>query len=398
MLDLNTVREQDLIVEPTHFTERLKPYAKTNDWFNWKGYMACNTFECEGKEYAAIRSGTGVFDICPMSKYDITGPDAMEYLNRIMTRDIAKLNVDRVTYVIWCDDNGYIQDDGTLFRLSENHYRLCSYEHAMDWLMNCAEGFDVEIKDTTRDIAALAVQGPTSFGVLEAMGLEGLENLKPFGIMRVPFKSGEIMISRTGFTGDLGYELWTTPDLAGDMFDELFEAGRLRALKPMGAIALDLARIEAGFVQAGVDFLTSEHVIRTGRQRTPLELDMEWLVDFNKPLFNGRKALLKQKEEGPRYRFVKLDVEGNKPAHNSFIFNKGKQVGTVTSAAWCPTAKTNVAFAMLEWPYGRDTDNLEAEIYFQRELGWTKVMAKCKPMKGPAFDPARKRATPPSRI
>ncbi len=165
-------------------------------------------------------------------------------------------------------------------------------------------------------------------------------------------------------------------------------------ITPMGSHALRVARIEAGFVQAGIDFVAAEHVIRNGRSRSPLELGLGWLVDFNKPVFNGRKALLKEKAEGSRYRFVKLDVEGNKPAEHSFIYYKRKVVGTVTSAAWCPTAKTNVAFASLELPLGSNNDDLFAEIYYMRELHWTRVMTKCRVITTPVFDPLRRSATP----
>jgi aminomethyltransferase len=257
-------------------------------------------------------------------------------------------------------------------------------------------GFDVTVVNETRDVAALAVQGPTSCATLLAMGLPDVSQLKPFGLLHLDFQGEELLVSRTGFTGDLGYELWISPDKAEALWDALFAAGRDYMIKPFGMEALELARIEAGFLQAGVDFVPAEEVVRRGRSRSPYELGLDWLVDTDKPLFNGRQALLREREKGSRYRFAYLDVDGNKPATNSFILHSGKQVGTVTSAAWCPTAKSNLAFAQLDAPYGEIGQELVAEIYYQRELHWTKVMAPCRVIEAPPFNPARRRATPPA--
>jgi aminomethyltransferase len=228
------------------------------------------------------------------------------------------------------------------------------------------------------------------------MGLAGIEQLKPFELRIYPFRDGELTVSRTGFTGDLGYEVWTTPALAVPLWDALFEAGRPYLIRPIGSSALNLARIEAGFIQAGADFVPAEQVVRHGRGRSPFELGLDWLVDFDKGQFTGRRALLEERRNGSRYRFVRLDIEGNKPAANSFVFAPGKRrvVGTVTSAAWCPTAKTNVALASLEMPWGRPGEELWAEIYYMRELRWTRVMARARVLEAPVFDPPRRRQTP----
>jgi len=299
-----------------------------------------------------------------------------------------------VGYTVWCDDEGQVLDDGTIFHLGPNDYRICAYARAIDWLLWSAEGFDVCVEEETQNVAALAVQGPTSCAALMAMGLSGLDALKPFGIEYFDFEGEQLMVSRTGFTGDLGYELWIAPEKAEDLWDRLFAAGAPHIIKPFGMEALEMARIETGFIQAGVDFIPAEETIRQGRSRSPFELGLDWLVDLNKPVFNGRKALLDEKSRGSRYRFAILDVAGNKPANNSFILKNGKQVGVVTSAAWCPTAKTNVALAQLEMPHGAIGEELVAEIYYQRELHWTKVNAPCKVLESPVFDPPRRRQTP----
>lgn len=390
---------RETMLYKTPFHSRSSALNKLNSWENWKGYMVAHEYDDYELEYFSIRSQTGVMDLTPMSKYRITGPDSEAYLNRLVTRDISKIKVGRVAYTVWCNEDGMVMDDGTIFHLAENDYRLCSYTHCIDWLRWSAEGFDVQIEDETKVVAALSVQGPTSCSCLKAMGLTDIENLKSFGIMSFPFEGGELVVSRTGFTGDLGYELWIDPSLAEVLWDKLFEAGKDFLIRPFGLYALNMARIEAGFIQAAVDFVPAEDVVRVGRARSPFELGLDWLVDFKKPFFNGRKALMKEKQNGSRYRFVMLDVEGNKPANNSFILNKkGKQIGTVTSAGWCPSAKGNVAFAQIDPKYGQVGEELIAEIFYERELTWTKVLAKSVVIDTPMYDPPRKRLTPPAQF
>ena len=386
--------ERHTMLLTTPFHSRVEAMCDVNDWGNWMGYTTPNAYFDVELEYFAIRSTTGVFDLSPMNKYRITGPDAEAYLNRMVTRDVSKIRVNRVGYAVWCNDAGEVMDDGTIFRLGKDDFRLCSYQRADEWLEWCKLGFDVTISNETEDLAALAVQGPTSCTILSLLGLEDLNQLKPFGIAYYTFNGAPLMVSRTGFTGDLGYEVWIAPEHAEALWDQLFELGRDYLIKPIGSYALDIARIETGFLQAHVDFVPAEEVVRPGRARSPLELGLEWLVDFKKPLFNGRSALLREKAKGSRYRFALLDVEGNKPAHHSFILKGDQQVGTVTSAAWCPTAKSNLAYAQIEMPHGAVGDELVAEIYYQRELHWTRLLAPCKVIDAPLFNPKRRRQTP----
>jgi len=391
-------KSDDTMMLTTPFHSRVAAACELNCWGNWMGYTTPNAYVDVELEYFAVRSTTGVFDLTPMNKYRITGPDAEAYLNRLVTRDVSKIRVGRVGYTVWCDDAGQVMDDGTIFHLADNDYRLCAYAHAIDWLHWSTLGFDVTVEDETGAVAALAVQGPTSCATLKAMGLDGIEQLKPFGLTEFEFEGETLLVSRTGFTGDLGYELWIAPHKAEALWDRLFEAGQPYVIKPFGTDALEMARIEAGFLQAGVDFMPAQEVVRRGRSRSPFELGLGWLVDMDKPVFNGRRALLREQAQGSRYRFAILDVDGNKPAHHSFILKDNKQVGTVTSAAWCPTAKSNVAFAQIEMPHGAVGDELVAEIYYQRELHWTRVLAPCKVIDAPVFNPARRRATPPENF
>jgi aminomethyltransferase len=389
-----TPRDDTMVME-TPFGSRVRALCQVNDWAMWAGYTTPQSYEDVELEYFAARNSTGVFDLTPMTKYRITGPDAQAYLNRLVTRDVRKIKPGRVGYTLWCDDAGMVHDDGTIFHLGEGDYRLCAQERAMDWLQCSAMGFDVSIIDETAAIAGLAVQGPTSCAILRKMGLEGLQDMKPFGLANFPFDGGDLMVSRTGYTGDLGYEVWIAPEHAEALWDALFEAGKDHMIRPMGSTALGIARVEAGFIMAGQDFVPAEQVVRYGRARSPFELGLDWLVDFSKPHFTGRRALLREKEEGSRFRFVKLDVDGNKPAENSFILNKAEEViGHVTSSAWCPTAKRNIALASLQMPWGKTEDELYAEIYYTRELHWTRLLASCSVVEGPFYDPQRRRMTP----
>lgn len=382
------------------FYSRLEALDRLNTWHEWKGYTSADAFYDADLEYFAIRNSTAVFDLTPMTKYRIKGPDALAYVDRLVTRDMQKIKPGRVAYTAWCNDQGQVIDDGTLFHLREGEYRLCSQERHLAWLKAAAIGMDVQIAEETGDMAALAVQGPTSFSVLKNMQLDGLENLKPFGLMHFDFEGSELMVSRTGFTGDLGYELWIENSRAERLWDAIFEAGELHGIAAIGTDALDLARIEAGFLTAGVDFLPAEGTVRTGRSRSPFELGLDWLVDFKKPNFNGRRALAEEQRRGSTWQLVKLDIEGNKPAHHSYIYRnlgggRRQQIGFITSACWSPVCKQNIALGTVHAPHGKPGNELLVEIYYQREMHWSRVMAKATVVDKPFWDPARRRATPP---
>ena len=209
---------------------------------------------------------------------------------------------------------------------------------------------DVTGTDVSDDIAALALQGPTSCAVLKNMGLDGIDTAKPFDIMRFPFHGDTLMVSRTGFTGDLGYELWIEPKLALELWDQLYAAGADYGIQPFGEAATNMARLEAAFIMPGMEFNEALKTVHFEHDQTPFELSLGWLVDFNKPHFSGRKALLKEKERGPRYTLTKLDIEGNKPAEGSYIYRNRrctKDIGYGTSSMWSPAAKANIALAMI---------------------------------------------------
>ena len=382
-------------VFPSPFHNGMKRLNKLREWGRWHDYLSPDQYICDSVEYFATRNACSVFDLTPMTKHRITGPDASAYLDRLLTRDVSKVRPGRVGYCVWCNDDGQVIDDGTLFHLQESDYRLCSLERQLDWLLTCAIGFDVDVAEETHDVAALAVQGPTSCAVLKKIGLAGVENLKPFGLEYFDFAGAELMVSRTGYTGDLGYELWIAPAAAEALWDRLFDVGEMHGIMPMGGDALDLVRIEAGLLLAEVDFLPADGAVRTDRTRSPFELGLDWLVDFSKPCFNGRRALLEEKKNGSRFRFVRLDIDGNKPAEHSFILDRRENViGHVTSAMWSPSAKANIAFASLYMPHGEPGEEYLAEIYYQRELKWNRVLEPCRVVTEPFFEPPRRRMTP----
>ncbi len=378
----------------TPFQQRLEALSTAKSWTNWAGYVSPATLDTVEFEYFAIRNQTTLFDISPMHKYRISGPDALEVVNRLVTRDAAKLRDGRVGYVLWCDEEGMVIDDGTLFRYSETEFRLCCQEPMYTWLLDTAWGFDSEIADESQDIAALSLQGPTSFSLLQDAGLGDVAEMKPFDWREI---EPDLWVSRTGFTGDLGYELWVPNGNALDLWDRLWASGSHWGLKAIGFEALNICRIEAGFVAAGFDFQPVHTAMRLRRGRSPLELGFAKMLDFTKGHFNGRRALLKQRQTGLRYHLRKIDIGGFKPADGALIYHKKKkEVGHVTSGVWSPTTKRNIALAEFKAPFGEGiTDDLWAEVYVNEEGQWDKRLVPVTIEDKPFFTNSRARATPP---
>lgn len=381
----------------SHFHERQAAFNLRDAWAAWNGFKFADYYYDASYEYFCIRNTCGTYDICPMQKYLIEGPDALAMLNRMVTRDVGKLAVNRVMYCCWCTDSGRMVDDGTIFRLDEDRYMLTCGSPSLSWLRKCQLGFDnVTILEYTDDLAALSLQGPTSFSVLKQMGFGQVAELKPFGIMRLPFSDGELMISRTGFTGDLGYELWVDPSLALTLWDALYSAGENFGIHPYGEVATNMARLEAGFIMPNMEFNEALKTVNFEHDQTPLELNLGWLVDFKKPHFNGRKALLEQHRTGPKRMLVKLDIEGNKPAGDALLFNNkrcSREIGHITSAMWSPAVKANIALAMVDT--AALSGEIWAEIYYQKELRHHRKMALCTVVDKPFWTPGRTRQTPP---
>lgn len=385
----------------TAFYPREKALNLRDAWSVWNGYKFADYYYDAEYEYFCIRNLCATYDICPMQKYEISGRDAETMLNRMVTRDVKKIGLNRVAYCLWCTDEGRMIDDGTLFRLSDDRFMLTCGSPCTAWLTKSAYGFDsVTVSDVTDTLAALSLQGPTSCAVLQKMGLDGIETAKPFDIRFYPFHGYTLMVSRTGFTGDLGYELWLPKTLALQLWDELYAAGEDLGIQPFGEAATNMARLEAAFIMPAMEFNEALRTVNLNHDQTPFELNLGWLVDFNKPHFSGRAALLEEKKRGPKYTLTKLDIEGNRPAEGAYIYDdkrcKGKEVGYVTSAMWSPAVKANIALAMIQ------TEHLEgelwAEIYYAKELRQYNRVARCERRSKPFWTPDRARATPPPSI
>lgn len=381
----------------SHFHERQAALNLRDAWSSWNGFKFADYYYDVDYEYFCIRNTCGTYDICPMQKYLIEGPDALAMLDRMVTRNLNKLRINRVTYVAWCNDSGRMIDDGTIFRLGEAKFLLTCGSPCLAWLRKSALGFSqVSILEHTEELAALSLQGPTSFAVLKSMGLEAAGSLKPFDIGHYPFAAGEVMISRTGFTGDLGYELWVEPNLALALWDHLYDAGANYGIQPYGEAATNMARLEAGFIMPYMEFNEALKTVNFQYDQTPLELDLGWLVDFKKPHFNGRRALLEQHKTGPKTLLTKLNIEGNKPAEEALLYsdrNCENEIGYVTSAMWSPAVKANIALAMID--VEALSGEIWTEIYYQKELRHHRKVARCTVQTKPFWGPERARATPP---
>ncbi len=382
-----------LVPGPVH--DRLAAQSRAMGWYDWAGYAAASVLDSVEFEYFALRNQASLFDISPMRKYRLKGPDVTAMLNRMVTRDVTCIRQGRVAYTVWCDEDGMVIDDGTLFHLGHDDWRLCCQEPMLTWLLDAAWGFDVAIVDESERIAGLALQGPTSFAVMEAAGLD-VAHLKPFDLAEI---EPGLTVSRTGFTGDLGYELWCDWSAATGLWDRVWEAGTYKGLRAIGYAAVNIARIEAGFLTAGVDFQTVHSTERLHRGQTPFELALDWQVNFDKGHFNGRRALLKSRKT-PRSLLLRVDVEGFKLAQDALVYGPfNREVGHVTSGVWSPTAKKSIALAHVKTAHARRSPSrLWAEIYSLEEGKWQTRMARLTPQKTAFFNPVRARATPPGRI
>ncbi|MEM7278393.1 MAG: aminomethyltransferase family protein [Pseudomonadota bacterium] len=381
----------------TPFIDRIEALSKTEDWTAWNSYKVARVVDNLSTEYFSVRSGCSVMDLTPMEKYRIRGKDAYAYLDRLLTRDLSKLKPGRVTYVVWCNDEGQLIDDGTLFQLRPDDYRLCSQHHQLDWLLLSAQGFDVSIELETHEIAALAVQGPTAFAALSRAGLSALDKLKPFGIVESSLGGIPVLVSRTGYTGDLGYELWVSPENAGELWDRIFAVQPYCDIHVIGLDALEMVRVEAGFVMPGFDFNTAESTVRTSYTRSPYEAGLGWVVHLDKGHFTGRRALQDEQARAATRRLCKIVVDGNKPVGESFLYDakNGCQVGEIKVAVWSPVLKANIGLADIELQKGVLPGELWANIDYQRELKWHSVWARCRIRKTAFYSPEHRSLTPP---
>jgi len=379
----------------TPFHERTYEACYNNDWYRWAGYKIAREYSNTELEYTAMRNTAGVLDITPMHKYDIKGTDAIKFVDKLVTRNVTEINSGQVMYIIWCNEDGNVIDDGTVFCFNSNHLRIFCAERNLNWFSDTAIGFNVEVEDVSDTIAALAFQGPLSCKILNLLNVKDIENLKPFYFDNFDLNGCKVTISRTGFSGDLGYEIWCKNEDAIKVWDSLFTFNRDYKVLPAGMNALDMVRIEAGFIQPNADFMSAEQALRPNRMRNPYELGMGWLVDLNKNYFTGKKNLINLKKKTLTKKLVGLDIQGDKPAVGSVLYDKNKkEIGIVTAGMWSPSLKSNIAFGYVDKDHMKIGSKVFAEIYHPEELEYKKIWAECSVVKKQFFNPPRRHKVP----
>lgn len=379
----------------TPFHERTYEACYNNDWYRWAGYKIAREYSNTELEYTAMRNTAGVLDITPMHKYDIKGRDAIKFVDKLVTRNVTEIKSGQVMYIIWCNEDGNVIDDGTVFCFNSNHLRIFCAERNLNWFSDTAIGFNVEVEDVSDTIAALAFQGPLSCKILNLLNVKDIENLKPFYFDNFDLNGCKVTISRTGFSGDLGYEIWCKNEDAINVWDSLFTFNRDYKVLPAGMNALDMVRIEAGFIQPNADFMSAEQALRPNRMRNPYELGMGWLVDLNKNYFTGKKNLINLKKQTLTKKLVGLDIQGDKPAIGSVLYDKNKkEIGIVTAGMWSPSLKSNIAFGYVDKDHMKIGSKVFAEIYHPEELEYKKIWAECSVVKKQFFNPPRRHKVP----
>lgn len=391
----------------TPFYSRTSALCESQSWQEWSGFLSANLYELNHtQEYYAVRTAAALFDISPLYKYHIHGRDALKLVNRVITRDVRKCAVGQVMYTPWCDDEGKVIDDGTVARLDEQFFRMTAADPSLGWLEENAVGLNVQVDDVSEDLASLALQGPTSRDLLQAMTATDLSKLKYFHLTRAELKGIPVTISRTGYTGDLGYELWVEPTHAEKLWDALMQVGRGYGIRAAGNLALDIARIEAGLLLIAVDFTSSKKTMFEIQKSTPYELGLGWTVKLDKDHFNGQAALKREAARGSQWATVGLQVqlpalekiyrEFGMPLqlpYNSWniavpVYADGKQIGKATSGAWSPLLKKYVALARVKPDYAALGTRVAMEVTVEAQ----RKPAEAVVVKTPFYEPARKKS------
>jgi aminomethyltransferase len=404
-------------LKTTPFHARTAPLLLGQAWRRWSGYAVASTYDwLHDREYAAIRNAAALFDVSPLHKYRVAGRDAARLLDRIVTRNVLKMQVGQVGYTTWCDGRGKVIDDGTVSRLGEQVFRLTSAEPTFRFLHQNSVGLEVEIEETTEALGALALQGPSSRAVLNQVAETPLDGLKYFRVARNRIAGVDVEISRTGYTGDLGYEIWVPAGSAIPVWDALMAKGSDYGLTPAGIWSLDVARIEAGLVMADVDYHSAHRAMIEDQKSSPFELSLDWTVNLDKEAFNGKRALQAekaraqednaQKGNGFAWRFVGIEVEWSSfealfRAHglsaalpmvpwrsSTPIYRSGGQIGYASSGVWSPLLKKYIAVAHIRSPHFAPDTPVEMEVTVEhrrkRANAWVRKL--------PFFDPDRKKS------
>ena len=392
---------------PSPFYSRTAALCESHSWQEWSGFLSANMYELHHlREYYAIRTAAALIDISPLYKYLVHGPDALKLLNRVMTRDIARCAVGQVLYTPWCDERGSIIDDGTVTQLAPGRYRVTAADPSLRWFQDNATGLQVQVEDISDSLAALALQGPLAGEILQQLAGPAIAQLKYFRHAAAVIAGMKVSVTRTGYTGDLGYELWADPADAERLWDALMAAGQPRLLRAAGQLALDMVRIEAGLLLVAVDFISSKKTVFDVQKSTPYELGLGWTVMLDKGNFVGRAALAAERERGAAWATVGLDVQWESleqiykrygmPIHlpetawsNAVpVFSDDIQIGRATSGTWSPLLKKYVVLARIQPQYAKPGTrvSMEATVEAQRHMTEACVTAL------PFYNPPHKRA------
>jgi aminomethyltransferase len=388
---------------------RTFPLCESLSFREWSGYYAVSSYETHHEhEYNAIRNASALIDVTPLYKYLASGKDAVKLVDRVITRDAHKLAVGQVYYTPWCDESGKVIDDGTVTRVGENAFRWTAADPSLRWLTQNAIGLDVRIDDISERVAALALQGPTSGRLLDAVAEADIRNLKYFRMTRGTIAGVPVEISRTGYTGDLGFEIWMDWARAVDVWDALMDRGRAFDVHPVGMLALDVARVEAGLLLIDVDFNSSKKALIESQKYSPFEMGLGRLVQLDKRRFVGRDALADEHREGSPRRIVGLEVSwaaietlhedrGLAPHVAATasrvpvpVYRHGRQVGRATTTTWSPVLKKLIALATIDAPYFAEGSALE----FEATVEAVRHRVPATVVKTPFFNPPRKTAPP----
>jgi aminomethyltransferase len=391
----------------TPFHSRTSALCASQSWRTWSGYFVASSYDVlHDYEYHAIRNSAALIDVSPLFKYDVRGNDALKLVNRVITRDAMKCAVGQAIYTCLCDAEGKVIQDGTVFRLAEDHFRFHLADPALRWLKLNAIGMDVTIQELSEQIAALALQGPNSFRILERAADVDLSALRFFRMTFGRIDGIPVIVSRTGYTGDLGYEVWLRSEHAEQIWDAMIENGREFGIKPAGMLALDVARLEAGFILLEVDYVGVEKALISSQKYSPFEISLGWTVDLKKEHFVGAKPLREESERGPSRKIIGLDIDlheyeslfykvGLPPQIPSATwrgvapaYQDGRQVGHATTGGWSPMLKKYIALATVKNQYAEALSRLNLEVtveHSRKTVGATVV-------KLPFFDPPRKKA------
>ena len=393
---------------PTPFHSRTAPLSESHEWRNWSGYLAAALYEpLHEREYYAIRNSAALIDVSPLYKYEISGPDALRLVNRLATRDISRCAVGQVMYTPWCDDDGKVIDDGTLWRLAPDRFRLTAADPNLYWLQDCGYGLQAQVRDVSTGLAAVALQGPNARLILKQF-LQGidLDGLKYYRFAAAQAGSFSLQVSRTGYTGDLGYELWVAPEHAWALWDLLVQHGRPYGVTPAGILALDIARIEAGLVMIQVDYISARAALIAVQKSSPFEIGLDWAVDLNKADFIGRKALAEERQRGSQWKLVGVEVDwpGLERVYGKYgltpqvagrasrsavpVYAGPRQVGQMTSHTFSPLLKRYIGLATVERALVDVGANVEVEVTVE----YTRQKAVAALVDLPFYNPARKRA------